>query len=182
MNFFDAVKNENIHITVVEGVMPFLVGASIDANGQNYYDFQKTITEKYTCVIHAESGILRYFNEDASAIAPGVGERVFGIDEITPEGVAFDGSWKFDEETLTFYQDTLIVAVNVLRANTAQHETLTRKAITSISAILNSAEIGKPREGDAENLLALRQFVDALRDVDLTLAEPVWPPAPPFLL
>lgn len=178
MNYFDSVSVENIEMKINDDTPPFLVGASLNASGENFYDFQKTITEKYTCVIHAESGTLRYFNEDASTIAPGVGERVFGIDEITPDGVTFDGSWKFDEETLSFYQDADIVASKVLRANTAKRDLLLKIATAAITSIQNSAAIGNPRDGDEENLLILQQYADAFRDIDLTTPEPNWPVPP----
>lgn len=120
MKYFDAVKVENIEIKITEDAKPFLASAAINSDGENYYDFQKTITTKYTCVINAETNVVRYIAEDASAISPGAGERIFGIDEITVEGsatgdLAFDGTWKFNEETLAFYQDMALVAERALR-------------------------------------------------------------------
>lgn len=177
MNFFDAVKKENISLEIIKGAEPYLVSAALNADEENYYDFQKTITEKYTCVIHAESGYVRFITEDASTIAPGTGERVFGIDEITPEGVTFDGTWIFDEETLTFYQDVELVAANTLSTNTTRRDTLVQNAFRKIDVLQNSALLQNSRDADATDLIALRQYVDELRDVDLMNID-TWPTPP----
>ncbi|WP_368750158.1 tail fiber assembly protein [Klebsiella aerogenes] len=58
---------------------------------------------------------------------------------------------------------------------------LTKAALTAIDTIQCSAAAGNPRDGDSDKLLALQQYVDQLRDVDLTQAEPAWPPVPDFL-
>ncbi|POT25310.1 phage tail protein [Citrobacter freundii] len=100
MNYFKCVKQENIYVQPAEDAPPLLVGGSLDVNGDNYYDFQKTITQPYTCVISTETGIVRYIDADASAISPHAGESVFGIDEY-PEGVTFDGFWVFDGNKFT---------------------------------------------------------------------------------
>lgn len=175
MKYFDVVKTENIKKILIEGAEPYLMAASLNAKGEDYYDFQKTLSAKFTCVIDAESSILRYFNEDASTIAPGIGERVFGIDEI-PDDVTFDGTWKFDERTNTFHQDAALATAYLVSINTSQRNVLMQNAFREISIIQNSALLQNERDSDAADLVALQQYVDALRDVDLTA--PAWPEIP----
>lgn len=177
MSYFDAVKIENISLEIIKNAPPYIVSAALNADEENYYNFQKTITEKYTCVIHAESGYLRFITEDASTIAPHAGERVFGIDEITPDGVTLDGTWKFDEETRSFYQDVELVAANTLSTNTMRRDKLMQSVFRKIDIIQNSALLKKSRDTDAADLTALRQYADELRDVDL-MSTDTWP-APP---
>lgn len=101
MTFFDTVRYENI-LVEVSGIQPFLVGAAINAADETWYDFQKTITTQYTCVVNAESGRVRYVSEDASTISPGVGERAFGVDSLPDEFFDFEFNyWMFDGEKIT---------------------------------------------------------------------------------
>ena len=65
--------------------------------------------------------------------------------------------------------------------NAAKLAALTKVALTAIDTIQCSAAAGNPRDGDSDKLLALQQYVDQLRDVDLTQPEPAWPPLPDFL-
>lgn len=181
MKYFDAVKLENIEIKVTEDAKPFLTGAAINVDGDNYYDFQKTIRTKYTCVINAESSVVRYISEDASAVAPGMGERVFGIDDITVDGagsVTFDGTWKFNEETLTFYQDTTLVAENVLRINKEKFEHLLRVCTDAAFPLQSAVSLGVATEAQQARLAVLQQYSVDLLSVDLTAASAAFPPFP----
>lgn len=63
--------------------------------------------------------------------------------------------------------------------NIAMYEQRLQKAINHIITIQCSAAAGNPREADASDLLALQQYVDQLRDVDLD--NPVWPEPPSIL-
>lgn len=61
----------------------------------------------------------------------------------------------------------------------AIREQLLQKATSYIIAIQCSAVVGNPRDGDSDNLLALQQYVDQLRNVDAD--NPVWPEIPSIL-
>lgn len=69
----------------------------------------------------------------------------------------------------------------ILSSNTSTFNRLVAVAANSIAVIQASTAAGNPRENDTENLLALQQYLDALRDVDLILPDPAWPPIPEFM-
>lgn len=99
-----------------------------------------------------------------------------------PAGVALDGTWKFDEATQSVFQDGDIVAANTLRDNTALRDEYAVTAATAITVIQASAAVANPRDGDADKMLALQQYVDQLRDVDLTASPLQLPVAPDGLI
>lgn len=68
------------------------------------------------------------------------------------------------------------VAINTLICNK-----LASTAALAIAKIQCSAAVGNPREGDGDNLLALQQYVDTLRDVDLTVSPMVLPTVPAII-
>lgn len=187
MKYFDAVKVENIEIKITEDAKPFLASTAINSDGENYYDFQKAITTKYTCVINAGTNVVRYITEDASAISPGAGERIFGIDEITAEGsatgdVAFDGTWKFNEETHAFYQDTVLVAERALQNNKATFDRLLRICTDAAFPLQSAASLGVATDEQKNRLAILQQYSVDLLNVDLTGTNPGWPVPPSFLI
>lgn len=96
-----------------------------------------------------------------------------------PVGCVPDGTWVYDSGVV--YQDPDLQAQSVLRKNTARRKSLMADAAVAAFSIQASAAIGNPREGDADNLLLIQQYADALRDVDVTLTEPVWPAEPECL-
>lgn len=162
MNYFDCVEKKNINIQLHEAAEPILVGGSLDANGQTYYEFRETITEKYTCVITVDSGVVRYINEDASTISPHVGERVFGIDDY-PADIAFDGTWIYDTDSGEFSQCADIVTVQTLADNTrlrAQLATLAAMVIATLQAGIAS---DRSIEGDSDALTAWQGYLCDLR-------------------
>lgn len=70
----------------------------------------------------------------------------------------------------------------VIATNTIIFNRLMTTATVAAFAVQSSAMVGNPRDGDSDRLLQLQQYLDALRDVDLTQQVPDWPPAPPFIL
>lgn len=177
MDYFDCVETKNIYVQPLERIKPILVSASLNANGDNYYDYQKTITTKYACAINAETGIVRLIAEDAGFISPFSGERVFGIDDY-PTELTFDGTWAYNSDIGEFSQVADIVAANALKRNTTVRNGLLRAALAEIEILQCSAAVGNQRDSDADNLLALQRYVDELRNVDLT-ANPVTFPVMP---
>lgn len=162
MNYFDCVEKKNINIQFHEAAEPIWVGGSLDANGQTYYEFRETITEKYTCVITVDSGVVRYINEDASTISPHVGERVFGIDDY-PADIAFDGTWIYDTDSGEFSQCADIVTARTLVNNArlrAQFATLAAMAIATLQA---GIAINRSLNGDSDTLTSWQNYLCDLR-------------------
>lgn len=96
-----------------------------------------------------------------------------------PAGCCTDGTWLFDGEKV--YQAPDLLASTILRRNQKALSARQSTAAGFAFAIQSSATLGNPRDGDGDNLLALQQYADALRDVDLTVEKPDWPPVPSFI-
>lgn len=175
MDYFDCVEKKNIHMELVEGAPPVFMGASLNSEGQSYYEFRDTITTEYTCVITSDNGVVRYINADASTISPHVGERVFGI-ETYPADIAFDGTWIFNFETESFYQDADIVAAQTLYRNKMEYNRLLRAA--GVAHML--LQLLPPDDAEAKQQ-ELKDYLSGLQAVDLTLSDPDWPPVPEFI-
>lgn len=162
----------------------------ISEDGQDWYDCQAQFADDTVKIMYDADGIIRsvvdkpvpqrgniyavsmFFPLDMSVAEMAVTDY--------PKGVTLDGTWKFDGETV--YRDASIVDVQQQASNASQYNRLLVKAVTAIVAIQSSAAAGNPREGDAQNLLALQQYVDQLRDVDVTAVNPAWPAQPSFLV
>ena len=183
MNYFDCVEKKNINIKPNEAAETILVGGSLDANGQTYYAFRETITEKYTCVITVDSSVVRYINKDASTISPYVGERVFGIDNY-PTELTFDGTWRFNANTGEFYQDPDILAANTLRINTEKFNNLLRTCTDAAFPLQSAIALGIATAEQQTLLAELQQYAIDLTNpeiVDLTMSPPSWPQLPTSL-
>lgn len=96
-----------------------------------------------------------------------------------PAGVELDGTWKFDPDTNTVYQDSSVVDAAALATNTRLRNQYAAAAALSITTIQSSAAAGNQRDGDSDNLLLLQQYLGELRDADLTVA-PLPPPVSAF--
>lgn len=181
MTFFDCVKNENILVQPMAHIKPFLTGASLNADGETYYDFQKQITTKYTCVIRADSGVVRYITDDASAVSPGAGERVFGIDDY-PAELAFDGTWRFNADTGEFYQDTDIVAAQTLYKNTLEYNRRLRACTDAAFPLQSAVSFGTATTEQQNALTELQQYAIDIASIDLTAGPAVFPAMPGITL
>ncbi|HEY3591918.1 MAG TPA: tail fiber assembly protein [Buttiauxella sp.] len=177
MIFFDTVKNENIFISIAEDIEPFLAGASIDADGQTYYEFQKKITTKYTCVIDARSGRVRHITEDASSIAPGVGERVIGIKKIPDKYFeSLPSDWQFDGTKIIAYQkskEELIAVANTIKTK------LMDVANAAIAPLQDAVDLGIANDDEAALLLEWKKYRVFLNRTDTTTAPVTGWPVPP---
>ena len=180
MTFFDVVAVENREIKITQKSKPFLVGASINGDGESYYDFQKTITEKYACVICAENGVVRYLTEDPSTIAPHVGERVFGIDDISIIGgagaVTFDGAWVFNGKNIiprTYTREELTAQAK------AKRDSLMAKATAAIAPLQDAVDLNDATDNEQRLLKAWKAYRVALSRLDLTTAPDIDWPLPP---
>lgn len=180
MNYFDCVEKKNINIKLRILDDPILVGASLDINGQTYYEFRETITEKYTCVIVADTGVVRYINEDASTISPYVGERVFGIEEY-PADLTFDGTWIYDGDSGEFSQPEDIVVARTLIDNTRLRSRLAMLAALAITTLQSGIANDRSVDGDNDALTLWQGYLCDLRDMtpeQLQQSPALFPTAP----
>lgn len=187
MNYFNCIERKNIYIAQdaesytaehhkSEECRQFLVGAALDADGLNYYDFQKTLAGyRYACVIITDSGVVLHTNTDPSIISPGVGQTIFGVNEY-PEEMTFDGTWRYDYETETFYHDTLIAEQKALAENTETRNTMLSKATAAAYPLQLRATRGTASPEQLAQLAALDDYIIDL--VDMTDEQLSQSPAP----
>ncbi len=166
-----------------EGKIPLFLQSEA---GQDWYECQSLFDNNTVKIMYGPDGVIRSV-VDAPIPARGniyavsmfwpVGMSVaeIAIDDY-PTNCSIDGTWKFDGEHV--YQDTIIVDANTLAKNTTLRDKYALSATLAISAIQCSADVGNSRDNDADNLLLLQQYIDQLRDADLT----VTPAAPPITL
>ncbi|ELS4260382.1 tail fiber assembly protein [Salmonella enterica] len=166
-----------------EGQIPLFLQSE---DGQDWYKCQRLFADDTVKVMYDKDGVIRSVvntpipeRGDIYAVSMfwpvGMSVAEIAIDEY-PTNCSIDGTWKFDGKCI--YQDTAIVDANTLAVNTALRDKYALNATLAISAIQCSAEVGNPRINDADNLLSLQQYLDQLRDADLTVA----PDAPPITL
>ncbi|MCS2153859.1 tail fiber assembly protein [Scandinavium goeteborgense] len=170
-----------------EGDIPVFLESE---GGQDWYESQVLFADDTVKLMYDNEGIIRSL---VDAPVPQRG-NIYAVSMFFPEGMSvaevqienypenccIDGTWKFDGESI--YQDTNILNGNYLRLNTSRRNVLAGKAATAITIFNSSSAVGNLREGDNDNLLIAQQYLDALRDVDLTSKSPAWPPVPDFIL
>lgn len=69
----------------------------------------------------------------------------------------------------------------IVVSNTRYRQKLVNAALAAIGVLQSSAAAGKPRDGDADKLLELQQYVDELRDVNPNTSPMALPPQPASL-
>lgn len=170
------------YTTLGGDVVQFLVSD----DGQDWYECQQLFADGTVKIMYDADGVIRSV-VDAPVPQRGNTYAVsmffplnMSVAEIAvadyPAGVTLDGTWKFDGEKV--YQDSAVVDAQLLENNTRTRDRYMLTATQMITAIQCSAAVSNPRNGDSENLLALQQYVDQLRDVDLTANPAVFPPFP----
>ncbi|EMO5715821.1 tail fiber assembly protein [Enterobacter bugandensis] len=176
MIFFDTVRYENILIEV-DDIQPFMAGAAINAADETWYDFQKTITTKYACLVNAESGRVRYASEDASKISPGVGERAFGVDTLPLDFFDFDFSyWQFDGEQFIPWQ---LTQEELSAAATMKKTRLIARAGQFITPLQDAFDTGSSTYEQDELLLNWKSYRLAVSKIDTGQAPDITWPEPP---
>lgn len=156
----------------VEGVLVDYVCS----NGYLWSQAQKLMSGD-VFISYDSAGVIRHISDDATKLRL-EGLSVAGLDSI-PDECSIDGTWKFDGVTIS--RDSAIVNSKTLALNKERLVNRAIKASAAIAMIQASAAIGNPRAGDADNLLLAQHYLDELRDVDITQAEPVWPEVPDFM-
>lgn len=166
-----------------KGKVPYFLQSE---DGQDWYECQKLFAHDTVKIMYGSDGIIRSVvdapvpergNIYAVSMLFPLNMSVAEVDqENYPDGCDINGTWKFDGERV--YQDVSLFNAEILRRNVADRNTLCHWAVMMLSTIQSSAAVGNPRDEDAENLLALQQYLDALRGVDLTQINPDWPVKP----
>lgn len=158
-------------------------------SGLDWYECQALFADDTIKIMYDSEGIIRSLvdapvpqrgNILAVSMFYPLGMSVVEISQADyPAGCAIDGSWKYDGSSV--YQDTDIINSRRYKANLHQRNKQAASAATAIAVINASATVGNSRDGDADNLTLAQQYLDALRDVDLTQSAPAWPSVPDFM-
>lgn len=161
----------------------------ISEGGLDWYACQQLFSDQTVKVMYDAGNIIRAVvaepvpqrgNVYAVSMLWPLNMSVAEIAEQLPDGFELNtGTWLFADGVV--YQDADLMAAYILQRNQKRLSARLTKAAGFAFAIQSSAAISIPRDGDADTLLALQQYADALRDVDLTVAEPAWPAVPSVL-
>ncbi|MCS2154703.1 tail fiber assembly protein [Scandinavium goeteborgense] len=153
-------------------------------DGMDWYESHKLFADDTIKIMYDSEGIIRSLvdapvpqrgNIYAVSMFYPLDMSVVEISQADyPAGCAIDGSWKYDGSSV--YQNTDIVSSRRYQTNLHQRNKLAANAATAIAVIYASADVGNSRDGDADNLTLAQQYLDALRDIDLTAESPDWPP------
>ncbi|MRT11101.1 hypothetical protein GJV07_02200 [Enterobacteriaceae bacterium RIT711] len=152
-------------------------GYLIDEQGFDWYRGQRLLNGSIFIAYNATNGIISQIDNDIGMLWP-VGLSVTGLESL-PENCSIDGTWIFNGTEI--FQDADLLAANIYQKNTDGLQARLRPIVNAAFMLQASAALNVPREGDTDSLLAFQQYADALRDVDLTQAEPVWPPRPEII-
>lgn len=96
-----------------------------------------------------------------------------------PEGVKLDGTWKFDEETNSIYQDSAINSS--ISENTRKRASLASNAALAIVTLQAGFDRGISLDGDADMLAQWQDYLCNLRSMtsdQLEQSPAAFPPAP----
>lgn len=147
-----------------------------DADGNDWYESQEKFNPARLKIAYTDDGVIRSADYDVSALWP-VNMSVAELDPaVLPKGLKADGIWKFDGNAV--YQDSDVPGNKIYERNIRLRDKYLTSASLIVFTIQCSAAAGNPRDGDNEQLLQLQQYVDTLRDVDLSQVSPAWPTPP----
>lgn len=149
----------------------------LDELGLDWYRARSLLSGNKFIAYDPVTGVIRQIDDCIDMLWP-VNLSVTGV-ETLPEGCTINGCWKFDGSSI--YEDTSIVNSQIYEKNHSKRNKEMSNAAAYVFAIQSSTAVGNTRDGDEDNLRALQQYADALRDVDLTMTSPVWPTPPCFL-
>lgn len=145
----------------------------VSSEGYDFYAARGLINGEYIIGYDPESFIIRLIALSAERIWP-INMSIVAVDSI-PDGCSMDGTWIYSDGVISQSIDAVI----------AKNKSQLRKRLTAASAYIvmyqSCADLGAAQEGDDEKLNALKEYVIALRAVDLTQSHPAWPPRPEII-
>lgn len=148
----------------------------ISEEGYDWYLASKLLAGNVFIAFDGD-GIIRHVDTDATMFNPD-GMSVAGLDEL-PVGVDIYGAWKFDGEFV--YQDPDVIAARIFSSNTVLLSDYTTQAACAVMIIQARAATGLGREGDADRLSMLQNYLaelDNLTEAQLSSVDFVIPELP----
>lgn len=98
-----------------------------------------------------------------------------------PDGVQLDGTWKYDEETISVYQDADIVSAQIIIKNTRELHKLLSACAVAAFPLQSRVDVGSATDEQVTALAELKQYAVDLTNpalVDLTQFPLQLPPVP----
>lgn len=160
----------------------------LSEDGQDWYECQSQFADDTIKIMYDGEGIIRsvvdrpvFERNNTYAVSMffpvGMSVAELAVDNF-PADFVLDGTWIFDGTAM--YRDETKVGERENKNNNALMWQYAAKASSAISIIQSSLAVNNSRIGDTENLSLLQQYLDDLREVDLTA--PIWPPQPEFII
>ncbi|WFZ22200.1 tail fiber assembly protein [Citrobacter portucalensis] len=160
-------------------------------NGLDWYEAQKLFSDNTVKIQYNSDGVIisvvdapvpERGNIYAVSMLWPVGCSVTEIAiEDYPAGVTLDGTWKFNSDTHSVYQDADTVAARVLSKNTSLRAKYASDAVLSITALQAGIALNRSVEGDGDALTAWQNYLCDLRSMtptDLQQSPVAFPAAP----
>lgn len=157
-------------------------------DGIDWYESQKLFSDDTVKIQYDSDGIIRSVvdkpvpqrgNVYAISMLWPINSSVAEISvEDYPTGVILDGTWRFDEETQSVYQDADIASALTLAKNTQQFNRLLRACTDAAFPLQSALALGIITPEQQAMLTDLQNYAVTLADTDLTATPVIWP-APP---
>ncbi|EDW2791963.1 tail fiber assembly protein [Salmonella enterica] len=158
--------------------------------GEDWYVVQKRFADDTVKIQYDSSGViiavvdkpilLRGNTYAASALWP-VNCSVAEMSVEDYPTITLDGTWKYDEESQSVYQDTTLTAEKSLNKNTWLRDQYAAAAILNITTLQAGIASDRSVEGDSDTLTAWQGYLCDLRDMtteDLQQSPASFPNAP----
>lgn len=142
--------------------------------GADWYESQKSFSDKRVKVAYDDGGIIRAFSYDASELFP---LNLF-VAQLArkPAQLAIDGRWLFDGEKAV---ERELSAEERQASAEAEKASLTRRAIDAIAPLEYAAQLEIATESEIEKLLAWKKYRVMLNRVDTRQPDKIqWPEVP----
>lgn len=148
-------------------------------DGTNWYASMGKFADETIKFAFNSSGVITSPGvKDVSSLTP-VNMSVAEIDEsLYPADCSTDGTWIFDESTLTIYQDTEAVTAKTLFNNTIEFSRLLRGCTDAAFPLQSALALGVITPQQQEMLTELQNFAINLTNTDLKQSPVAWPEPP----
>ncbi|ELS4260381.1 tail fiber assembly protein [Salmonella enterica] len=160
-------------------------------DGQDWYECQKLFSDDTVKIQYDSEGIIRGVIDKPVPVRANTYEvsmlwpvntsvAELALDDY-PAGVQLDGTWKYNEETRSIYQDADIVSAQVIIKNTRQLNKILSACAVSAFPLQSRVDAGSATDKEVTALAELKKYVIDLTNpaiVDLTQSPLQFPPAP----
>ncbi|NNB51701.1 tail fiber assembly protein [Pseudomonas fragi] len=125
-----------------------------------------------------------YVNESGEAVpieqryTPEFVQTLVDITDVNPRPLE---GWTYDGSVFAAPVPYVPTAAEIIERNTQQRASLMNGAAQSMSPVMVSLQLGNATEEEVAIAKDWQGYYRALKEVDVSLAEPDWPEAPPHI-